>query len=189
MMAASSRRLVVGALTMVWLLSAGGIATAQTPQPASEVVSAAVARARAENKVVLIEFGASWCTWCKNFEAFVHSADAGPVLARQFVVVNLIVRERDGKQVLEHPGGNALMDQWGGAMSGLPFYVFVNAAGQKLADSNAMPDGSNIGFPAVPAEIRAFIGLMRRAVPTLTPADQAVLDSYLVRVMPTPAAR
>ena len=148
------------------------------------MVAAAVARAQAEKKAVLIEFGASWCTWCRNFEAFVKSPDAGPVLASQFVIVNLTVRERDEKTVLEHPGGNALMDRWGGEKSGLPFYVFVNAAGEKVADSNAMPDGGNIGFPAVPDEIRAFVALMDKAAPTLTPADRDILEKYLVRVMP-----
>ena len=116
-------------------------------------MAAAVTRAKAEQKAVLIEFGASWCTWCRNFEALVRSADAGAVLARHFVIVNLIVHEDDGKKTLEHPGGNALMDEWGGAASGLPFYVFVNDTGQKVADSNAMPDGTNIGFPVAPEEI------------------------------------
>src|SRR5690349_4750579 len=109
------------AVVLLGLLAAQSV-SAQTPAPASEVVAAAVNRAQAENKSVLIEFGASWCTWCRNFEAFVKSADAGPILAKQFVVVNLVVHERDGKTSLEHPGGNALMDRWGGAQSGLPFY-------------------------------------------------------------------
>jgi thiol:disulfide interchange protein len=181
--------LVAAAALVAFLLAMPQVSSAQTPPAASDVVASAVQRARAEQKAVLIEFGASWCTWCRNFEAFVQSADAGPVLARHFVIVNLVVRERDDKKSLEHAGGNALMDQWGGATSGLPFYVFVNAAGQKVADSNAMPDGGNIGFPAVPEEIRAFIGLMDRAVPGLPPADRQILTDYLVRAMPKPASR
>jgi thiol:disulfide interchange protein len=164
-------------------------ALAQTPPAASDVVAAAVARARAERKSVLIEFGASWCTWCRNFEAFVKSPDAGPVLARHFVVVNLTVRERDEKKKLEHPGGSALMDQWGGGKSGLPFYVFLDRTGRKVADSNAMPDGTNIGFPAVPEEIQAFVALMDKAAPGLMSANLDVLEEYLLRVMPKPAAR
>ena len=168
-------------------LFTGGSALAQTPPPASEVVAAALARARAERKAVLIEFGASWCTWCRNFEAFVKSEDAGPVLARHFVIVNLTVRERDDKKKLEHAGGSALMDQWGGAKSGLPFYVFLDRTGRKVADSNAMPDGTNIGFPAVPDEIRAFMTLIDKAAPGLMSANLDVLESYLLRVMPPPA--
>jgi thioredoxin-related protein len=180
-------RHIRSALALLGLLLVVIPVAAQTPPPAREVVAAAVERARAERKAVLIEFGASWCTWCRNFDAFVKAPDAGPVLSEHFVIVNLIVRERDGKQTLEHPGGNTLMDEWGGAMSGLPFYVFLNGAGAKVADSNAMPDGSNIGFPAVPDEIRAFIALMDRAVPALPPANRQILTDYLVRVMPKPS--
>jgi thiol:disulfide interchange protein len=165
------------------------VVRAQTPPPAKDVVAAAVARAHAERKAVLIEFGASWCTWCRSFEAFVKSDDAGPVLARHFIIINLTVRERDEKRALEHPGGNALMDEWGGAMSGLPFYVFMDDTGRKVADSNAMPDASNIGFPAVPDEIRAFLGLMERAAPTLSTAERGTLESYLTRVMPDASTR
>jgi thiol:disulfide interchange protein len=164
-------------------------ASAQTPAPATDVVAAALKRAQAENKSVLIEFGASWCTWCRNFEAFVKSPDAGPILAKNFVIVNLVVRERDDKKSLEHPGGNALMEQWGGKDSGLPFYVFLDRNGKKVADSNAMPDGTNIGFPAVPKEIEAFVGLMNKAAPNLVASDRAVLEQYLVRVMPKAATQ
>jgi hypothetical protein len=111
------------------------------------------------------------------------------VLAKNFVIVNLVVHERDDKTALEHPGGNELMDRWGGAQSGLPFYVFLDGTGTKVADSNAMPDGTNIGFPAVPQEIQAFVGLMDKAAPHLPASDRRVLEQYLVRVMPKPAAR
>lgn len=159
------------------------------PAAATHVVAAAVARAQAEQKAVLVEFGASWCTWCRNFEAFVQSEDAGPTLARHFVVVNLTVRERDDKKMLEHPGGNVLMDEWGGSESGLPFYAFLSNTGQKVADSNAMPDGTNIGFPAVPDEIRAFIDLMERAAPALSLSERDVLAGYLARVAAKPDTR
>jgi len=78
------------------------------------------------------------------------------------------------------------MDSWGGEKSGLPFYVFIDASGKKVADSNAMPDGTNIGFPAIPAEIKAFVGLMDKAAPRLTATNRGVLEAYLTRVMPTP---
>jgi hypothetical protein len=103
------------------------------------------------------------------------------------VVVNLTVHEREDHTSLENPGGAALMDAWGGQKSGLPFYVFLDKNGRKLADSNAMPDGANIGFPAVPAEIAAFLRLIDSTAPRLTRADRAVVESYLTRA--TPAVR
>lgn len=168
---------------------AAGVAAAQTPPPAETVVAGAVQAAKSGGRSVLIEFGASWCTWCRNFEAFVKAPETAPIIAKHFHVLNLVVRERDDKIALEHPGGNALMDRWGGAKSGLPFYVFLDGTGQKVADSNAMPDGTNIGFPAVPEEINAFMGLIRKAAPAMTNAERDSLQAYLVRVMPKPAAR
>lgn len=189
MIAAMSRHSVVLALALAALASSVGPAAAQTPPPASEVVATALKRSADGQKAVLIEFGASWCVWCRNFEAFVKSPDAGPVLARYFTIVNLTVHERDDKKGLENPGGTALMDGWNGAKAGLPFYVFLNGAGEKVADSNAMPNGSNIGFPAVPDEIRAFVSLMQRAAPGLTASDRDVLSGYLLKAMPKPPSR
>jgi thiol:disulfide interchange protein len=180
--------LLAAAIVLCFLtgLVPGSAVSAQTPKVASAevIVDEAVKRAKTEKNAVLIEFGASWCTWCRDFEQFVKSPDAGPVLASQFVVTNLTVRERDEKKGLENPGGNELMEKWGGAKSGLPFYVFLDASGNKVADSNAMPDGTNIGFPAIPAEINAFVGLMDKAAPRLTMTNRRILEAYLTRVMP-----
>ena len=154
---------------------------AATPAAASEVVAGAVRNAIVENKTVLIEFGASWCTWCTNFQNFVHSPDAGRVMADNFVVVNLVVREAEDKRALEHPGGSELMAAWGGAEAGLPFYVFLDADGSKIADSNAMPDGSNIGYPVSATEIERFMNLLDRTAPRLTPTDRATVLAYLER--------
>jgi thiol:disulfide interchange protein len=160
-----------------------------SPEPATAgiVVSAAVARAAAEGKSVLIEFGASWCVWCRHFESFVKAPDTGPVLARHFVIVNLTVQERDDKKALENPGGLDAMVRWGGEKSGLPFYVFLDGRGENIATSNAMPNGGNIGFPAVPAEIDAFLTVIGRAPPKLTASERSTLREYLVKNMPEPS--
>jgi thiol:disulfide interchange protein len=150
-----------------------------TPPPASEVVAEAVRTARASDKVVLIEFGASWCTWCTHFQQFVHSPEAGRVITDNFVVVTLTVREAEDKRALEHPGGSELMAEWGGAGAGLPFYVFLDAEGAKVADSNAMPDGSNIGYPVSALEIERFMALLERTGPRITPAARAIVLAYL----------
>jgi thiol:disulfide interchange protein len=178
--AAMSRLLLIASIASL-LLVARPVAA---PPSADAVVAGAVARAKAEHKAVLIEFGASWCTWCRSFEAFVTSPDAGLVIARNYVVTNLVVEERDDKRALENPGGDALKTQWGGEQAGLPFYVFLDDAGRKIGDSNGMPGGGNIGFPAVPAEIAAFLGVIDKTAPSLTKADRGILEAYLTRVMP-----
>ena len=180
------KRLIITAV-VTYMGLAGATAAAQTPKPADTVVAEAARTAKASGRSVLIEFGASWCTWCRNFEAFVKAPETAPVIAKHFVVVNLIVHEREDKIALEHPGGNALMARWAGASNpGLPFYVFLDGSGAKVADSNAMPDGRNIGFPAVPEEIDAFMRLIGKAAPAMTAAERAALQAYLIRVMPAP---
>ena len=157
-------------------------AAADVP-PAQSVVSSAVATARTERKVVLIEFGASWCVWCKSFNAFVHAPETERVVAANYVVVNLTVQERGENKALENPGGAEVMEAWGGAESGLPFYVFLDADGKKIADSNAMPDGTNVGFPGNAAELQIFLHLIDATAPRLSATDRATIVSYLNTVV------
>jgi thiol:disulfide interchange protein len=181
------RRALTGLVGLAVLALAAGEALAQqvpTPPPADRVVEDAVALARATNRTVLIEFGASWCQWCRSFEAFVTAPDTGPIVADNYVVINLVVHEHPDKVALEHPGGAALMNRWGGAQSGLPFYVFLDGHGAKIGDSNAMPGGGNIGFPAKPDEIAAFMRVIDKTAFHLTPETREAIQSYLVRVMP-----
>lgn len=165
-------------------LSAAGTPAGAAPPSAEAVFASAVQRARETHRIVLIEFGASWCVWCRNFEAFVQAPDSGPIVAAHFVVTNLVVREREDKKALENAGSDQLMRQWGGENAGLPFYVFLDTDGRKVADSNAMPDGSNIGFPATPDEIRAFMGLIDRTARNISTAQRDILQAALARRLP-----
>ncbi len=146
---------------------------------ADALVASALKTATIEHKVVLIEFGASWCTWCRSFEAFVRSPEVGQIVTNNYVVVNLTVQERDDKKALENPGGQDAMTNWGGAKSGLPFYVFLDVAGKKMADSNAMPDGTNVGFPGNAKELQIFLGLIDRTAPRVSKIERAKIADYL----------
>jgi thiol-disulfide isomerase/thioredoxin len=142
-----------------------------------------VSKARAEQKTVLVEFGASWCVWCRRFDAFVHAPDTAKIIADNFVVVNLTVQERDDKKALENPGGDALLTEWDGLDAGLPFYVFLRDTGEKFADSNVMRDGSNVGFPGNDEESRIFVGLLGATAPRLSADAQSTLTTYLTKVV------
>jgi thiol:disulfide interchange protein len=146
--------------------------------PATVQIEAARIRALDESRNILVEFGASWCGWCRRFDTFLQSPDAGALMARQFVMVKLTVQESPDKRALNTLGAQALMDEWGGSDSGLPFYVFLDAKGGKIADSRAMPSGANIGYPATPFEIQSFARLLEKAAPRMTVAERARIARY-----------
>jgi thioredoxin-related protein len=174
------RKGVAAVLVVAAVLALSGDRRVQAVSPtADSLVTAALAAARTGNRVILIEFGASWCTWCRSFDAFVHAPQVRQIIAGNFVVVNLTVHERDDKKALENPGGEAKMNGWGGAKSGLPFYVFLDTMGHRIADSNAMPNGGNIGFPGTPQEVQVFVDLISRTAPKLSRTDRAAIVEYL----------
>ena len=140
----------------------------KSPAPASDVLAEALKTAAAEKKGVFVHFGASWCAWCHKLEAFLASPE-GKLFAESLVVRELIVLENGEKVALENAGGRAMMTKWGGT-GGIPFFVFLDAQGTVLSDANGMPNGGNIGYPANPAEVKAFETAMLKGAPNM-PAD------------------
>ena len=97
-------------------------------------------------------------------------------------MARLDVQESGAKKLsLENPGAGELMASLGGARSGVPYYAILNEEGKKIADSNAMPGGGNIGYPAIPTEILAFRNLLKRTAPRLTDDELVPLAAYLQR--------
>jgi hypothetical protein len=85
------------------------------------------------------------------------------------VVLKLDVQESgEKKETLENPGAQRILADLGGARSGVPYFAFLDEAGKKIADSNALPGGRNIGYPARPDEIAAFRGLLKHTAPRIS---------------------
>ena len=98
-------------------------------------------------------------------------------------MVKLDVMERgEKKQTLENPGGKDVMDSMGGEKSGLPFFAILDEKGKKLADSNALPGGKNIGYPAAPEEIAAFEEILKKAAKRMKEEDRHRLIEHLKKV-------
>jgi hypothetical protein len=119
---------------------------------------------------VLVLFHASWCRWCKRLEKYVQQPDVRQRIGAGYEVVWLDVLERPAQASLENPGALSLVAGLGGS-GALPFMVVLSPGGDKLGDSG------RIGFPATPAEIDAFIGLLRSTAPRLGPSDFDALRS------------
>ena len=172
------------------ICSLAGAALAQhgpasgTPEPAATVVDAAVKRANAESKTVWVDFGASWCGWCRKLEAFLAAPEVKDIIERHYLIVPLTVMESDAKAALENPGGEAMMRDLGGEDAGLPFYAFLDGSGKRIANSLAMPKGGNIGFPANQEEITAFMALIGKTAPALSSAERDRVVAYLNKILP-----
>ncbi|MDX1934573.1 MAG: thioredoxin family protein [Capsulimonadales bacterium] len=155
------------------------------PEPADRLLKAASDRAKAGKKNVLVVFHASWCSWCKRLdEKLLNDPITGKLLKDHFEVVHLDVLESPERKARENAGGNDLLTKLGGADSGLPFYAVLDPAGRKVSDSNRMPQNGNIGYPATPEEIAAFVDLLKRTAPRLTTAERQRISDHLRRNAP-----
>jgi len=163
------------------------VATAQVakPQKADKILSAAYKEAARTDKNVFLIFRASWCSWCKRLEKALQSNELKKIFEDNFVITHLDVLERDGKvDSLENPGGKEVMNKLGGEHSGLPFYVWLNAKGEKLANSNVMPGDENIGYPGGEKEIEAFGKLIKSNAKHLSKEQLETILNYLKKNAP-----
>jgi thiol:disulfide interchange protein len=155
-----------------------------TPEPAQTLLDAAQKRAKAAGKNVFVVFHASWCGWCKRLDEKVwNDPTIGKLMATHYEIVRLDVSE-DGKQELENPGGDKILANLGGENSGLPFYAILNPAGKKLTDANRMPSNGNIGYPAAPEEITAFVKILKETAPKMTEAERTAVLEHLKKNAP-----
>jgi thioredoxin-related protein len=174
----STHRLFV-AMVLALVLSLSMAAQTKPPASAQEVLSSATQAAKAEQKNVLIHFGASWCTWCKRLDAMLESAEVGKLFHDNYVIEHLTIQESKEKVQLENPGAQEMVDSAGGKGEGVPVYIFFDSKGNRLATSMALPGGKNIGHPATPEEIKAFDGLLEKTAPRMTAAQRQQITDYL----------
>ncbi|UPT73595.1 MAG: thioredoxin family protein [Elusimicrobiota bacterium] len=100
-------------------------------------IQAAVARAKAENKRVLVEAGGNWCPWCHTMHAFY---DANPKLAalRDEKFVTVLVAVEPGKPLPR------AISSWP-APAGFPHLYVLDENGSLLQsqDTSALEKGQS----------------------------------------------
>lgn len=131
-------------------------------EKADVVVNKAFTEAKANKKNVLLVFHASWCKWCKMMEKNMDLPETKPIFDKRFVTAYVDVQERGDKKSLENPGGQELMNKYKSENAGLPFWLILNPKGEVLADSFDAK-GENLGSPATPEEVTAFIAKIEKS--------------------------
>lgn len=100
-----------------------------------------------------------------------------------YEIVHVDVLETD-KKSLENPGGEAMMNTYGGKDQGLPFFAVLKPDGVKLGDSDKPAKGKsgvlNMGYPAETDEIDAFMTLLHKTGKHLKGDDETAVKAYLV---------
>lgn len=116
-------------------------------------IAAALQRAKAEHKHVLLVFGANWCIWCHRLHDTMEKNDrVSGAVRKNYEVVLVDVNTRRGEK------RNAAVDEKYGfpTKNGLPVLMVLDAAGKPLVtqDSGELEDGKDAHDPA---KIVAFL--------------------------------
>jgi thioredoxin-related protein len=116
------------------------------------LIAAAVDRARADHKRVLLMFGANWCIWCHRLHGtFESDAAVADALRKNFELVPIDVNTRKGV------ARNADVDERYGhpTKEGLPVLVVLDEHGRQLTtqETGALEDGPKHS----PAKVLAFL--------------------------------
>ena len=93
------------------------------------LVAAALGRARAEHRRVLLDFGANWCIWCRRLHStFESDPSVSGALRRGFIVVMVDVNARNGAKRNE-----GLVARYGNPVEhGIPILVVLDSDGRRL---------------------------------------------------------
>lgn len=115
-------------------------------------IATALNKATAEHKLVILDFGANWCIWCRRLHStFEGDPSVSKALDRGFVVVMVDVNTRHGQK-----RNAAIIERYGNpVVHGIPVLVVLDSDGKQLTtkDSGELEEGEEHS----PAKIIAFL--------------------------------
>ena len=144
------------------------------PLAAAEVRTAALARARMEEKRVFLYFGAPASEAGEQLEGWLQEPAAHELLDKGFVFCKLDTeRMTGGKAVYE-----AELAAAGAKATCLPWIAFLDADGKQLA-AGVNANGEAVGFPFPRDQLALFTTMLGKARTRLTEAEAAELVESL----------
>ena len=147
-----------------------------SPVSAQEALSKTMAQAKRQSKKPFVYFSAPWCGWCHKLDDYLQRPEIAKVFNQAFVPLKIDVDRMTGGKEMD-------AGYRGEKRGGIPFFVILDANGSKLAD--AIGEKGNVGFPALPHEIKHFINVIRKTAPNLSEAQLAVLEKGLLPEKPS----
>jgi thiol-disulfide isomerase/thioredoxin len=176
-----SKLIIIGCI----LLMSGIISAQEKPENALKIMDDAFNAAAREGKSVMIVFHASWCGWCKKFEASVNDPSCKDFFDKHFVIRYLDIMEKGDKINTENTGAIDIFNKNGGQGGGIPFFLIYDKNKSLIADSKikaandpAGKPGQNIGCPASEQEIAAFIQILEKAAKITDPEKTAITERF-----------
>lgn len=140
------------------------------PVDAADVLAAAQAKAKKEQKLLFIHLGAPWCGWCHRLEDFLRRPEIEAIMAKDVIPVKIDQdRMKHGKLMA------AVVRQ--GRGGGIPWYVFSDVDMKPVVTSDG-PHG-NIGCPVKEEEITHFIAMLDKVRKNMTVADIVAIRKAL----------
>lgn len=110
-----------GLLVMSYALGPRGQSKAPATIPWESNVTAALAKAEAQHKLVMVDFYTTWCRWCQRLDATTLSEPAvAAKISDGFVPVRLDA-ENDGRELAQKFG-----------VDSYPTVVFLDKSGQEV---------------------------------------------------------
>ena len=132
---------------MGFAAAAGGLREALYDENADtrSDIEAALARAKQENKHVLITWGGNWCGWCH----FLHKT------LEDNAEINTFLRRHYVRVLADTRSNRSLMDEMKVVAPGVPYLTVLNADGEKLTDQDT--EALEVGSAHDPAKVLAFL--------------------------------
>jgi hypothetical protein len=126
---------------------------------AQGLLADALAQARRENKRVLVEQSANWCSWCHVLARYLDRHRS--LVEKDYVWITVDPRFTHGEEVIKKlrpkPKG------------GIPWLVILDSDGKPLITSDG-PAG-NSGYPGEPKELEHFEKMLRKTAQHMSDAE------------------